>query len=102
MKKIIIALLILVLLAVTNPSKEAYTSWLKEKVQSGTENPLAKGVVSLFGGPVIDHSTTTDNYVLFTVYTLTFGGKTIKVLGILQNFIPFYSKEDPNTGNKGL
>lgn len=94
MKKIIIALLILILLAVTNPSKEDYTAWLQEKIEAKTENPIMKGVVNLFGDSIIKNATTTKNFIVFSIYDVSLNGKKVKILGALKNFIPIYSVEE--------
>lgn len=97
MKKVIIAILILILLAVTNPSKDDFSTWLKEKMQSSSENVLTKGVVSLFGSTIIENSTTSTDYILFSVYDFKLGGKKVKIIGILHNFIPVSSTEEPDS-----
>jgi hypothetical protein len=94
MKKLAIALLVLILLAVTNPSREDYTAWLQEKIEAKTENPVMKGLVTLFGESFIENATTTQDFIIFTIYHVSFDGKKIKILGILKNFIPFYSAEE--------
>ncbi len=94
MKKLAIALLVLILLAVTNPSKEEYTAWLQEKIEAKTENSIMKGVVSLFGESIIENATTTQNFIIFSIYNVSLDGKKIKILGVFKNFIPIYSAEE--------
>lgn len=84
-------MIILVILAVTKPTKLDYVSWLKDKAvetaKPGLEFGLVAGLVSLLGNTVIDMTTTSKDYYFATVYTTTYGNEKITVLGILNNFI---------------
>jgi len=100
MKKIAILLLILILFAVTNPTKEDFTAWLQEKMEAQTESPLVKGVITLFGKNIIENSTKTTNFVLFSIYDMTINNQRIIIVGILKNFIPIYKEENPPVSNK--
>lgn len=40
----------------------------------------------------IDHTTTRQNFVLFSVYTTQTPGKTFKTVGMFNNFVTFYAR----------
>lgn len=89
MKKLIVLFIVLALLFVTNPSKEEYVVWLKDK---STENAGAfeKGVVSVLGNLVYKETTTASNFFFFTIFkTKITKGTSFTSIGILQNFIAF-------------
>ncbi|WP_141228306.1 DUF4359 domain-containing protein [Anaeromicrobium sediminis] len=49
---------------------------------------LETGYVALFGEKLLNESTKTDNYILFTVYNIKLhDNKEIKVVGLFNNFI---------------
>lgn len=58
----------LILAAVTNPSKSEYISWTKEQSLSKTNNVFEKGLTAIFAQPLLENTTLTHNYVLFSVY----------------------------------
>jgi hypothetical protein len=84
---IFIVAIIFVLMAVTNPSKNAYDDWAKAQLSSETNNSLAKGVIELIGAPIIDQATTKSNYILFSLFQTSYQGNTIKTIGLFNNFI---------------
>lgn len=65
---------ILVLMAITNPEKTEYVNWLKDKTLLSSGGFLETGAIALFGDPVFDSSTTSKNYVFFTVFTTDLPG----------------------------
>jgi len=88
MKKWIVILIILGLLFLTNPTKDEYVSWMKDKstVNSGQ---IEKGLVSMFGNFIFDQTTTSTNLYLFSFFeTKLDKDKSYKVVGIFKNFIP--------------
>jgi hypothetical protein len=84
---ILFVVLIIILMAVTNPSKNAYDEWAKSQLSSTTDNSLAKGVIELIGAPIIDQATTKSNYILFSLFQTSYQGNTIKTIGLFNNFI---------------
>lgn len=90
MKKIfaIVILFLLILAAITNPTKPEYVTWLKEKAIQDSNNALSTGVISLLGGSLIDSGTAPKNFVFFTIFTTNISGENAKVIGLFHNFIP--------------
>lgn len=84
--KIILFLFVLALMAMTNPSKSDYVSWLNEKAMAQS-NGLEKGLVVLMGKTVFESATTVNDYVFFSVFTTETNG-SFKVIGVFHNFIP--------------
>lgn len=75
----------------TNPTRAEYTNWVKEEyLPSVTMNSMGlTEVFARFVGPsLIKEYTSSKNYVLFTIYDTKFNDENLKVLGILNHFIP--------------
>lgn len=87
-KLIIGIILILLVAAVTNPSKEKYVTYVKEtSIQQG-KNIVEKGLYSLIVSPVMDLSTISHNYIIFSIFETDMGeGNKYKVLGVFNKFI---------------
>lgn len=96
MKKILIVfvpILILIILAVSNPSKAEYVEWANKQFIGTNDNLLSK-IGSAIASPIISEATTFDNYLIFTVYkTVNIDGSVYKTLGICRNFV-FISKTE--------
>ncbi|AJD26372.1 DUF4359 domain-containing protein [Clostridium botulinum] len=104
-KKIFIVsiLSILILSCVfTNPSKNEYVNWSKEQMQSQSSNILEKGLVGFLGDKIISNTTTTKNYIIFSIYKTEMENEKLTTLGILKNFIPINKEKVENKViNKG-
>jgi hypothetical protein len=85
---LILFALLLIILAITNPSKGDYVSWLKEEAISRSDNSLEQGMIEVLGAAVIDASTETSNFVVFSVFETNLGNNTIIAIGVANNFIP--------------
>lgn len=75
----------------TNPTNVQYTNWVKEEYLTSTTSDsigLAEVFVHLAGSSLIKESTSSKNYVLFTIYDTKFYNTHFKVVGILNHFIP--------------
>ncbi|MGF1522397.1 MAG: DUF4359 domain-containing protein [Leptolyngbyaceae cyanobacterium] len=107
----------LIAMMVTNPGKPAYTNYaserlpeelkqgcseLKEDIWVGSVFKLPTGDLckSLVGGAdlvgrsaiklIIERSTERQNFGIFSIYTTTVPGRTVKTVGIGRRFITFY------------
>ena len=89
-KGFILLIVLFVVMAVSNPTKPEYVSWVKEQTMGQKSNStLGSELVSLFAGPIIDSVTTSNNYLFFTIFTTKNSGKyNGSVLGLFHNFIP--------------
>ncbi|KEO81425.1 DUF4359 domain-containing protein [Tumebacillus flagellatus] len=77
------------LMAITNPNKNDYISWVKEKAVEKSQDSLEKGLISVFGNPIFDSTTTSTNYVFFSRYSTELDSKhKVKAIGVFKNFIP--------------
>ena len=91
MKKIFaltVIIFVLVIAAVTNPTKVDYVTWMKEKVIKESNNMLVTGAVSLLGNSLIESTTTSQNLVFFSIFNTNINGQNSKVVGLFHNFIP--------------
>lgn len=97
MKKLIRALIVIAIVIVatiSNPPKEEYVSFAVEKMSDSTDNWLEVGAINLFGDTMLDLTTTSKDYLVFTVYTTTIDEEEFKVLGVFNNFIPLTNLEE--------
>lgn len=91
MKKVWIFLaFILIILVLTNPTKDDYSAWLNEKALSNSNGIIEKGITSiLFNEKLISSATTTNNYVFFSTYKTATPDEPIKYIGAFNNFFGF-------------
>lgn len=78
----------------TNPTQDEYVSWAKETYSASfnqEEVTLTEIFSHLINANLISQSTSTKNFVFFTVFETRLDHKDLKVLGILNNFIPLSS-----------
>lgn len=91
MKKIILLITIIgviLISAITVPSKEEYTNWFVEKASSQSESGIERGLTQLVGSPIIENLTTSKNYLLFNIYETSFNEyEKVTVIGIYDHFI---------------
>lgn len=74
-------------MAIANPSKNDYIQWVKENEITKTDSILSKAAIPLLGPTVIEESTTTKNFIFFTIFTTKIDRNTIYTIGIVKNFI---------------
>lgn len=94
MKAIITTIILIglvLLLAVTNPSPEQHSNYLRQEMseQAKEESEMTQALVVLFGGvaeEVLANATTRKNYLLFSVYSTGMASDELVVLGVLGNF----------------
>ncbi|NME95387.1 DUF4359 domain-containing protein [Clostridium cochlearium] len=80
----------------TNPNKNEYINWSKEEIQSQSSNILEKGVMGFLGEKIISNTTTTRNYIIFSIYKTEIEGEELTTLGIFKNFIPINKEKVKN------
>ncbi len=91
MKKSAIAFAVLaVVLFGTNPTQDEYVSWLKQQAtKEAAGDEFGRALMSIFGGPVFNLTTTREDFLLFSIYHTDLGkGAKIDVLGLLHHFVP--------------
>jgi hypothetical protein len=87
--------LLLLILALTNPTQDDFVTWVKAKAYEKTDNPGARFLTDLFASPLVAATTQRSNLVIFSLYdTQLSPGKHKKILGILRNFIPVGEERD--------
>lgn len=80
---------ILVIAAMTNPTKEKFITWEKDQLKSQSNNGLVSWGIDVLGGSILNSATTGQNYVFFTIYDTKIANTSeVKVLGLFNNFIP--------------
>ena len=89
MKKLIGIVLLLgiaVIATLTNPSKEDYVNYAVETMRTSSSGWLEVGAIQIFGDTLIESTTISKDYLLFSVYETSMGKESFKVIGVLNNF----------------
>nr|WP_302597036.1 hypothetical protein [uncultured Cellulosilyticum sp.] len=75
----------------TNPTEEEYLKWAQTQYQS-QQTTSKKGLAEVFlqvaGPSLIKKSTSSTNYLIFTLFETKFDGSCMQTIGILDHFIP--------------
>lgn len=79
---IVVVGLLIILLAVTNPSRSEFAAWAVQRSEEDA-HPLTEVITSALGEPLIESRTTRQNYIIFSLFEYD---DTVTV-GILGNFI---------------
>ncbi|MFW5885536.1 MAG: hypothetical protein ACOCUX_00725 [Halanaerobium sp.] len=83
---LIIILAVLILAAVTNPSREDFVNWGVAEIRSEAESDIER----IFGGavaaPMLEMQTDVDDYVFFSFFTLQKSDSEVKYLGLFGKF----------------
>ena len=92
MKKALVILLVIFMVVgaavASNPSETAYSQWLTQEVSQRTQSTLARGLVNLLGGTVVNHTTVVDNFGAFSIFHTDALGERVTALGLFHIFIP--------------
>ena len=85
------AVLVLVL-ALTNPTQEDFVGWVKKQAYEQHQNPGARFLADLLASPLVAATTERSNYLICSIYdTQLSPDKHKKTLGIMRSFIPLGS-----------
>lgn len=82
----VVLVLVLALLAISNPSKSEYTTWVLEQTKKETGEQYSQEFIESVGGPMISAVTTRSNYLLFSIYTTDIEGEKASTLGVFNCF----------------
>lgn len=94
MKKFIFIAFVLLLAAVTNPSKDQYAQWATQSMQGHSNNTdiietVANFSISLIGPSLVKQTTQVQDMMFFTIFTTKTGmTNDFVVIGIFKTFIP--------------
>ncbi|MBR2564902.1 MAG: hypothetical protein IKE29_09780 [Paenibacillus sp.] len=77
---------ILVLLAITNPSKDDFVKWVVNSSIEESSNEWVNAGISLLGGPVINGVTTQQDLVFVSIFKMELGLETTSVVGFGKRF----------------
>lgn len=93
--KPLIATLLLIALVffclLTNPTQSDYINWAQYQYktqQAPSEKGLAEVFLQVVGPTIIEKSTTSTNYILFTLFETKFNGNCMQTIGVLDHFFP--------------
>lgn len=100
-KKFIIWAIVLFALFLTNPNKNDLINAFAEKANSLTPASAKDegGAIGAFGNafatalikPVLESTTTSQDFIFFTLFKTTIAGQKVTSLGILKHFVIFKS-----------
>ncbi|WP_440116674.1 hypothetical protein [Paenibacillus sp. QZ-Y1] len=77
---------ILVLLAVTNPSKDDFVKWVVNSSIEESSNEWVNAGINLFGSPVINGVTTQQDLVFVSIFKMELGTEKTSILGFGKRF----------------
>lgn len=87
---ILLVLIIIILMAVTNPGINDYVIWISDQSSEEASSQLEEILTNLVGEPMVRRTTSRDNYVIFSIYETEVpelnGGESSKTIGIFGNF----------------
>lgn len=73
---------ILILLAVTNPSKDDFVQWVVNSSKAESDNEWVDAGINLFGSSVINGVTTQQDLIFVSIFKMRFGTEKTSVLGL--------------------
>jgi hypothetical protein len=89
MKRLLFIGIVVILMAITNPTKQEYISWFKDELKKESEYDLLDWGIEWFAPNLIDGATMASDYVLFSIYKTNIQNDiVITTLGLFKNFIP--------------
>lgn len=71
----------------TNPDKSDYINWATESIQSQSKGTLEKGFLVFFGEKIISNTTTSKNFIVFSIYNTQVDDEKLTTIGLFNNFI---------------
>ncbi|OMF41201.1 MULTISPECIES: hypothetical protein [Paenibacillus] len=77
---------ILILLAVTNPSKEDFVEWVVNSSIEESDNEWVSAGINLFGSSVINGVTKQQNLVFVSIFQMELGTEKTSTLGFGRRF----------------
>ncbi|MFW5790130.1 MAG: DUF4359 domain-containing protein [Bacillota bacterium] len=86
---ILLILIIMILMAVTNPGLDDYANWITEQSNGETSSQLENLISNFVGEPMIKRTTRRDNYIIFSVYETEIPDsdeERSRTIGIFGNF----------------
>lgn len=69
-KSFLVLILVLVVMAVTNPGKEEFSEYAVKNVENTIGQEIGDGITKLVAQPVVESLTERDNYILFSVFSV--------------------------------
>ncbi|WP_238651581.1 DUF4359 domain-containing protein [Paenibacillus piscarius] len=93
-KSFLVLILVLILMAVTNPGKEEFSEYAVKNLENTMGQDIGDGITKLVAQPVVESLTQRDNYILFSVFSVPDltntkfftgdGGATKKYIGLFK------------------
>ena len=89
---VVVALCLLALLVFTNPKMQDYEQYLRQEIvrESGKADDVGKALGVLVSGvasSLMTGATVQNDYVFWSTYKTMLGGRRLRILGILRNFV---------------
>lgn len=69
-KSFLVLILVLIVMAVTNPGKEAFSEYSVKNLENTLGQEIGDGITKQVAQPVIESLTVRDNYILFSVFSV--------------------------------
>ena len=69
-KSFLVLILVLVVLAVTNPGKEEFSEYTVKNLENTIGQEIGDGITKLVAQPIVESLTERDNYIFFSVFSV--------------------------------
>ncbi len=94
---ILLILIIMILMAVTNPGMDDYVSWVADQSSEEASNQFEELLTRFVGEPMIRGASSRNNYVIFSIYETNIpdlnGEESSTTIGIFGNFFVLNSPD---------
>lgn len=77
---------VFVLLAITNPSKDEFVTWVVNSAIEESDNEWVSAGINLLGNPVINGITAQQDLIFVSIFKMELGSETTSVLGFGKRF----------------
>ncbi len=80
----IIVLLLVILMVLTNPTENQFIDWAMKQAENNADSKIERILGDVLGRPVLQLSTTTQDYLAFSVFTIDKGDNQGVFLGLFR------------------
>ena len=94
---ILLILVIMILMAVTNPGLDDYVNWVADQSSEDATNQFEELLTRFVGEPMIRRATSRNNYVVLSIYETNIpdlnGEESSRTIGVFGNFFVINSPD---------
>jgi hypothetical protein len=88
MKRLVLLIGLLIFMAVTNPNKSEFVTWVEQQAIEQSDGLIEKGIAYFTAETWADSLTGVEDYVIFSTYTMIMpDGQEITFIGVFSKFL---------------